>query len=72
MFWVRMFNLLLACMRKEVGFQIRSTMGTVEEVDTDKEGIGWGKFFRIRIHINLIKPLARGCVIKLLGLVRRF
>ena len=40
-FWVRMFNLPLACMGKEVGFQIRSTMGTVTKVDIDEEmGVG--------------------------------
>jgi hypothetical protein len=48
-FWVRMFNLPLACMGKDVGFQIGSTMGMVEEVDTDEEGVGWGKFLRVRI-----------------------
>ena len=43
-FWVRMINLPLACIGKEVGFQIGSTIGTVEDVDTDEEGVGWGKF----------------------------
>jgi hypothetical protein len=47
MFWVRMFNFPLACMGKEVGFQIGATMGQVEEVDTD-EGVGWGKYLRVR------------------------
>jgi hypothetical protein len=38
-FWIWMFNLPLACMRKEVDSQIGSTVGLVEEVDTDEEGI---------------------------------
>jgi hypothetical protein len=41
-FWVWMINLPLACMGKEVGYQIGATMGTVEDVDTNEEGVGWG------------------------------
>lgn len=66
-FWVRMHNLPLACMGKEVGVQIGATIGLVEEVDTDVEGVGWGEYLRVRIRIDLTKPLARGRVIKLLG-----
>jgi hypothetical protein len=39
-FWVRMLNLPLACMVQNVGIQIGSTIGTVEEVDSDDDGIG--------------------------------
>ena len=67
MLWVRMLNLPLACMGKEVGFQIGSTLGIVKEVDMDEEGVGWGKFLRIRTQIDLTKPLVRGRVIKLLA-----
>jgi hypothetical protein len=69
-FQVCMFNLPLACMRKDVGFQIGSTMGMVEEVDTDEEGVGWGKFLRVRIRISQVKPLARGRIINLLKKVQ--
>jgi hypothetical protein len=43
-------------------------MGTVEEVDTDEEGVGWGEFLHVRIIIDLTKPLARGRVINLLNM----
>lgn len=66
-FWVRMLSLPLACMGKEVGYQIGSTMGTVEEVDTDEEGVGWGKYLRVRIKLDLTKPLAGGRIINLFG-----
>jgi hypothetical protein len=66
-FWVQMFNLLLACMSKEVGFQIGTTMGVAEEVDTDVDGVEWGKYLRVRIKLDLTKPLARGRMINLLG-----
>jgi hypothetical protein len=66
-FWVRMLNLPLACMGKEVGYQIGSTVGVVQEVDTDEEGVGWGKYLRVKIQIDLTKPLARGRTINLFG-----
>jgi hypothetical protein len=66
-FWVRMTSLPLACMGPEVGTQIGSSVGTVEEVETDEEGGGWGKFLRVRIKIDLTKPLARGRMINLQG-----
>jgi hypothetical protein len=32
-FWVRMYNLPLACMSKAMGIRIGASMGQVEEVD---------------------------------------
>ncbi|XP_059451002.1 uncharacterized protein LOC132181786 [Corylus avellana] len=66
-FWVRMYKLPLACMGAEVGKQIGSTVGLVEEVDTDEDGIGWGKFLRVKIRLDLTKPLARGRRLKIEG-----
>lgn len=66
-FWVRMFNLPLACMGREVGRKIGSSMGVVEEIDTDKDGVGWGEFLRVKILVDLYKPLARGRKMKLDG-----
>lgn len=62
-----MLNMPLACMCKDVGFQIGASLGTVEEVDTDEEGIGWGEYLRVRIRINVRKPLLRGKTIKVEG-----
>lgn len=59
-FWVHMFNLPLACMGTKVGFHIGASMGVVDEVDMDEEGVGWGEYLRVRIKFNLNKPLSRG------------
>jgi hypothetical protein len=59
-----MFHLPLACMSKEVGLSIGATVGEVEEVDVRDDGVGWGKFFRVRIILDLSKPLPRGQTIK--------
>jgi hypothetical protein len=65
--WVRMINLPLSGMVKDVGLQIGSAMGAVEEVETDEDDIGWGKFLRVRIRMDLRKPLPRGRRVKILG-----
>lgn len=62
-FWVRMYNLPLACMRKEVGQKIGESVGIVEEVDILDEEAGWGTFLRVKISFDLTKPLARGCML---------
>ena len=39
-FWVRMYNLPLACMGRDIGFKIGSSIGEVEEVDVADDGVG--------------------------------
>jgi hypothetical protein len=39
-----MQNMPLACMRRDVGCNIGSMVGTVEHVDVNKDGMGWGKY----------------------------
>jgi hypothetical protein len=36
-------------------------------VETDVDGIGWGEYLRVRIRLDIMKPLARGRVLKLNG-----
>jgi hypothetical protein len=43
-FWICMYNLPLACMGKEIGQQIEASVGEVEEVEIDDDGVGWGEF----------------------------
>jgi hypothetical protein len=63
--WVRMYDLPLACMGKEMGYRLGAKIGEVIDVDTDENGVGWGKYLRVRIRVNIRKPLARGRKLKL-------
>jgi hypothetical protein len=63
-FWVRMYRLPLACMGRDVGLQVGSTVGEVEDIDVLDDGVGWGEYLRVRICIDLFKPLARGRIIR--------
>jgi hypothetical protein len=59
-FWVRMYNLPLACMGKEVGRKIGAFIGVVEDVDVQDNELGWGEYIRVKIPVESTKPLARG------------
>jgi hypothetical protein len=66
-FWLRMYNLPLACMSKEIGQKIGASVGVVEDVDVLDGEAGWGEFLRVRISLDLAKPLARGRLLHLQG-----
>ena len=52
-------------MGHEVGLKIGSTVGTVIEIDTNAGGVGWGEYLRVKILLDLAKPLSRGRKMKL-------
>jgi hypothetical protein len=62
-FWVRMYDLPLACMSREMGMRIGSSVGEVEEVEVDEDGVGWGEYLRVRIVLDLSKPISRGRIL---------
>jgi hypothetical protein len=63
--WIRMYNLLLSCMGKEVGKNIGASVGMVDEIDILDDEVGWGEYLRVRIVLDLTKPLARGRMLHL-------
>ncbi|XP_059428617.1 uncharacterized protein LOC132162401 [Corylus avellana] len=64
-FWVRMFELPLSCMGRDAGLKIGASVGEVGDIDVTEEGVGWGEFLRVRIQLNLSKPLSQGRTINL-------
>lgn len=47
------------CMEKETAAELGSTIGRVEEVETDSSGECIGKFLRMRISVDITKPLEK-------------
>jgi len=65
--WVQVRDIPLICMNKEVGNKIGETIGMVEEVDVSGNGPGRGSSLRIKIQIDITKPLERGRALWLNG-----
>ncbi|XP_041011254.1 uncharacterized protein LOC121255023 [Juglans microcarpa x Juglans regia] len=57
--WVQMHNLLLVGMNCECGERIGRSLGVVEEVEVDEDDVGWGTFLRVKVLLDLTKPIAR-------------
>lgn len=52
-FWVQIYNLPLGCMNEEYGIQVDGLVGRVMEVDVLEDGIGWGRFLRVKVEIPI-------------------
>jgi hypothetical protein len=63
-FWIRVYNLPILSMVRDVGEDIGNDIGRVVEVDVPENGIGWGRFLRIRVEIDVTKPLLRGKILE--------
>jgi hypothetical protein len=66
-FWIQVHDMPLLCMTKGVGVKIGESLGEVEDVDVAGDGVGWGRCVRIRVIIDLVKPLERGRALELEG-----
>ena len=63
-FWIRVYNLPIKSMIREVGEDISQDIGLFIEVDVPENGLGWGRFLRIRVDIDITEPLLRGCILE--------
>jgi hypothetical protein len=57
----------LLFMTKGIGMKIEELMGRLMETDLAGDGAGWGRCLRIRVELDLSKPLERGRALKLGG-----
>jgi hypothetical protein len=58
--WIQVHEMPLLCMTKRIGAKIWASLGVLEDVDVAGDGVGWGYCLRIRVSIDLSKPLKRG------------
>ncbi|KAK4842759.1 hypothetical protein QYF36_027263 [Acer negundo] len=66
-FWVQIHNVPLLCMNKEIGMFLGRMIGEVIDIDVGPSGYCMGKFLRLRIVIEIDKPLLRCLRVDLLG-----
>jgi hypothetical protein len=64
--WVRILNLPFGYMQKRSGSVIAGSIGvegSVPVVDCDASGRCWGSYMRVRVEIDVDKPLRRGVTV---------
>ena len=71
-FLVQISNLPSRHMKKENGALTRSTLGEVISVDALESGQAWGTCVRVRVKIDITKPLCWGRMVQLIGSNRRW
>ena len=54
-------------MTKAIGSKIGHSLGVLEVVDIAGEGVEWGSVMRIRVTIDIQKPLERGKSLNIAG-----
>ena len=59
-FWIRAFNIPIKSMNMTIGKHIAKEIGTPLLIDAPKSGLAWGPFLRMRVDIDITKPLMRG------------
>ncbi|CAL9002135.1 unnamed protein product [Prunus brigantina] len=59
-FWVQVHNVPLSCMSTNMGRQIGNSFGRCLDVMEGMDGECLGKFLRIRVSVDVSKPLRRG------------
>lgn len=63
-FWVQIHNLPLTCLTHDVAIEIGESLGDVNKSISFSDMIG-GNFLRIRVLIDVMRPLCRGRIISL-------
>jgi len=63
LFWIRVYELPLGKRSKEMAERIGSRIGKLVAVDPTLEAGGWARFIRVRVEIDITKPLRRAVMI---------
>ncbi|KAL5773580.1 hypothetical protein ACOSQ2_013504 [Xanthoceras sorbifolium] len=66
-FWIQIQNVPLLCMTKDIGAYLGGLIGEVQDVDLDASGDCFGKFLRVRVFVDVNKPLKRLIRVDLAG-----
>ncbi|KAM0912888.1 hypothetical protein ACQ4PT_012502 [Festuca glaucescens] len=63
--WVRVFKLPLGMMNRETAIALGAEIGEFIEADRDEEGMAYGQYLRIKIRMEITKPLMRGKMVQI-------
>lgn len=63
--WVQIHNVPFKCMTRDMATLLGASIGKVEEIECDDNNTWIGPFMRIRVSIDITKPLRRGVKVRL-------
>ncbi|PPD75267.1 hypothetical protein GOBAR_DD27807 [Gossypium barbadense] len=63
-FWLRVYNIPIELMDRQMALDIGNTIGELVAIDWKDRNGGWTEFMRLKVKINVLKPLRR--VVKLI------
>ncbi|KAE8772589.1 hypothetical protein D1007_55405 [Hordeum vulgare] len=63
--WVQIYRLPLGMMDRASGEDVGGAIGEVQEVETDEDGKAVGKYLRVKVKLNITKPLMRGSMVQI-------
>ncbi|KAK3198734.1 hypothetical protein Dsin_022149 [Dipteronia sinensis] len=66
-FWVQIHNIPLLCLTEEIGLFMGNMIGVVHDVDLGAVVDGASRFLRMRVTVEVDKPLQRCLLVDLLG-----
>lgn len=69
--WVRVSKIPMGLMTREVGEKIGKKIGKVLRIDGDRDNNAIGRFLRIKVKLDIRKPLMRGVTISVGEQVRK-
>ncbi|KAF5445210.1 hypothetical protein F2P56_034277 [Juglans regia] len=59
-FWIQLHNLPLSVMTEDFSEQFAEAIGPVIRVEAEADGRAWGRCLRVRVVVDLNRPLLRG------------
>ncbi|KAM0928755.1 hypothetical protein ACQ4PT_001971 [Festuca glaucescens] len=62
--WVRVFKLPLGCMNRATGEAVGEQLGEYLETGGVEDGMAVGRYLRVKIRLNILKPLRRGTMVE--------
>ena len=62
--WIRVFDLPLGMMNEATGRKIGDKVGKTLEVDAEDDGSAIGRYLRIKVRLDVRKPLLRGVMME--------
>ncbi|MBA0786883.1 hypothetical protein Gotri_027151, partial [Gossypium trilobum] len=58
-FWLRVYNIPIELMDRQMALDIGNTIGELVAIDWKDRNGGWTEFMRLKIKINVLRPLRR-------------